>query len=393
MSDLNRETADLTATLVAIESVNPRLDESGSGEAEIAEFVAAWCRAEGLAAHLVDHGDGRQSVVAEYRSSAAGAPTLVLCGHLDTVGLGSMTAPLTPRIDGDRLYGRGSYDMKAGLAAILIACREAARQELAVSVVVLAVADEEHGSLGIRETLDHLGPEFHADAAIVTEPTELAIGLAHKGFQWTEIEIVGRAAHGSRPQLGIDAIVKAGPLLVRLAALGERLATRTHPLLGPATVHASLITGGQEPSTIPERCTLTIERRTLPGETSADVEAEIEEILAACRAADPEFSASARTLLTQPAMETDAASAIVTALADAAAAVTGAAADTVGLSYWADSAVIAARGIPTVLFGAAGEGAHADTEWVSLESAGALTRILVAAERRLAGDVILNYTA
>ena len=207
---------------------------------------------------------GRPSVVVRKRE--ARGRTLMLCAHLDTVGVEGMTDPHAPRIDGDRLYGRGAYDMKSGLAAALIACREAEGD-----VLVAAVADEEHASLGVQEVL----AAHTADAAIVTEPTERELIVAHKGFVWIELEIEGRAAHGSRYEEGVDAIVKAGPVLTAIGELDTQLAEHSHPLLGRGSVHASLIEGGAELSSYPARCTIGLERRTLPGETAAQVEAEI----------------------------------------------------------------------------------------------------------------------
>ena len=170
---------DLTRRLVSIESVNPTLAPGGSGEGEIARFVTAWAEDAGLTAETIPSPDGRPSVIV--RSSRTGAgPTLMLCGHLDTVGLGAMEHPLEPRLDGDRLLGRGAYDMKAGLAAAIVACRDASRAGINGQAIVAAVADEEHASLGIQAVLEHVT----ADAAIITEPTELAIGIAHRGFAW-----------------------------------------------------------------------------------------------------------------------------------------------------------------------------------------------------------------
>ena len=213
-----------------------------------------------------------------------------------------MADPHTPRIDGDRLFGRGAYDMKAGVAAALIAAREAVRLGLAGDVVVAAVADEEHASLGVQEALRHVS----ADAAVVTEPTELELVVAHKGFVWSEIEITGRSAHGSRPHLGVDAIVKMGPVLTELEQLDRALADRTHPLLGRASVHASVIEGGGELSSYPAHCTLGLERRTLPGETGEQIEAEVESLLDAlprggpCVACLPADVAGARPVRDRP---------------------------------------------------------------------------------------------
>ena len=299
----------------------------------------------------------------------------MLCGHLDTVGLGAMERPLEPRIDGDRLIGRGAYDMKGALAATLVACRDATRAGVNGQVIVAAVADEEHASLGIQAVLEHVT----ADAVIVTEPTELAIGISHRGFVWVEIEVIGRAAHGSRPHLGVDAIFRTGPVIAALEAYNVRLQGQRHPLLGPALLHASLIAGGSEMATLPDHVLLSVERRTIPGETQAMVEAQIEAVLRACRAADPALRAVARVTLARDPFEIDASHPFVGVVRDAAASVLGAPPAVDGLSFWADSAFTAAAGIPTVLFGPAGEGAHADDEWVSVGSLVTCAQVLTAA--------------
>jgi acetylornithine deacetylase len=369
----------LLADLVAIDSVNPALVTGGAGEAEIAAFVAGWARDAGLAVAVLEATPGRPSVIVRARGRGGGR-SLLLCAHLDTVTTEGMTQPGV-RIAGDRLYGRGAYDMKAGLAAALLACREAAGRGFAGDVIVAAVADEEHASLGIREALDTV----RADAAIVTEPTELQLVVAHKGFVWAEIEVTGRAAHGSRPQLGIDAIARTGPILTALGALDAALGARTHPLLGRPSVHASVIRGGEELSSYPASCRVGLERRTLPGETAADVRAELERLLAAGRRADPGLEASARIVLERAPFELPPDAPIAGAVRAAAADVLCAPPSVGGVSYWADSAFIAAAGIPTVLFGPKGAGAHAAEEWVSLAATEQVTRTLVGAAVRVCG--------
>jgi acetylornithine deacetylase/succinyl-diaminopimelate desuccinylase-like protein len=367
-------TADLTAllsSLVAADSVNPSLVPGGAGEHEIATVIEAWARAAGLETEWLEQTPGRPTVLVRARGTGGGR-TLLLCGHIDTVNVEGMSNPHTPRIDGDRLYGRGAYDMKAGVAAALIAAREASRAGLAGDVVVAAVADEEHASLGVQEALRRV----RADAAVVTEPTELELVIAHKGFVWSEIEVSGAAAHGSRPHLGVDAIMKMGAVLSELAQLDRSLAERIHPLLGRASVHASLIEGGVELSSYPARCTLALERRTLPGETGPEIEAELESLLARCREADRDFEASRRTLLVREPFEVDRSQEFVALVAHAAADVLGEPATIGGASYWADSAFIAAAGIPTTLFGPGGEGAHAIEEWVSLSDTETVARTL-----------------
>jgi acetylornithine deacetylase len=296
---------------------------------------------------------------------------LLLCGHLDTVGLAGTRDALTPRIEGDRIYARGAYDMKAGLAAALIACRDASLAGIDGEVIVAAVADEELASLGIHEVLTHLDPAG-IDAAVVTEPTERQVGSAHRGFVWTEVTVIGVAAHGSRPHLGADAILAAGHHLVAFDHFDQQLRDRPHPFLGPGNLHASLITGGTEQSTIPDRCVFTVERRTLPGETLERVEADVADLLERCRPADPRLTVTARTVLHRPPMETPPTAPIVQALLAAA----GPGTTVAPMSYWADSAFLSAAGIPTVLYGPEGEGAHADIEWVSRSGTSTATTVL-----------------
>jgi acetylornithine deacetylase len=347
---------DLLASLVAIDSVNPDLVPGGAGEPEIAAFVEQWAGDAGLESERLEATPGRPSVLVRARGTGGGR-TLLLCGHLDTVNVDGMSGAHAPRVEGDRLYGRGAYDMKAGVAAALIAAREASRAGLAGDVLVAAVADEEHASLGVQEALRHLS----ADGAVVTEPTELELVVAHKGFVWSEIDVTGRAAHGSRPHLGLDAIVKMGAVLEGLGGLDRALTERTHPLLGRASVHASLIEGGAELSSYPAHCKVSVERRTLPGETMEQIEGELTALLGRCRAADPALEVSQRTLLVREPFELDPDAELVRLFGELRPGTA-----TSGASYWADSAFIAAAGIPTVLFGPSGEGAHALEEWVSL---------------------------
>jgi acetylornithine deacetylase/succinyl-diaminopimelate desuccinylase family protein len=374
-------TSDLSAlvsSLVAIDSVNPSLVPGGAGEARIADFIEQWARDGGLQADRLEDTPRRPSVLVRAKGTGGGR-TLMLCGHIDTVNVEGMADPFSPRVEGDRLYGRGAYDMKAGVAAALIAAREASRLGLAGDVVVAAVADEEHASFGVQEMLGRVG----ADAAVVTEPTELGLVVAHKGFVWSEVEVRGRSAHGSRPHLGVDAIVKMGAVLRELDELDRSLADHAHPLVGRPSVHASLIEGGVELSSYPEHCKLSLERRTIPGETGEQIDREIESLLERRRADDPDFEASQRTLLVREPFEIDREAELVTIVSEAAADVLPDPVRIGGASYWADAAFIAAAGIPTVLFGPGGEGAHAIEEWVSLADTEAVARILVGVAARI----------
>jgi acetylornithine deacetylase len=337
---------ELAAALVAIDSVNPALVPGGAGEREIASFVAGWSSEHGLEVEIL--GDERPSVVATKRGSGGGR-SLLLNGHLDTVGVTGMEAPFEPRVEDGRLYGRGAYDMKGALAAILLAA--AAATGLRGDVIVTLVADEELASVGTEAVVDRV----HADAAIVVEPTDLRVAIAHRGFVGFELEAAGVAAHGSRPDLGVDAIAKMGPILVALAELDERLqAGPRHPLVGPASLHASLIQGGQELSSFPASCVLTGERRTIPGETVEQVE---RELLAIAGGSALRIVASRDPYTARP---DDPFVELVGSAADAG--------EYTGAPFWTDAALIAGAGIPTVLFGPAGEGAHATVEWVDLAS-------------------------
>lgn len=370
MTAASESALELLDALVRIDSVNPGLDSAGEGEAQIAAFVAEWGRRAGLRVEELEGTPGRPSVILRGGRDQGGR-RLLLCGHLDTVGLAGASSGLTPRVEGDRLYARGAYDMKAGLAAALIACRDASLAGIDGEVVMAAVADEELASLGIQEVLSHLVPGS-IDAAVVTEPTERQVGTAHRGFAWTEVTVTGIAAHGSRPHLGADAILAAGHLLAGFDQFDQQLRDRPHPFLGPGNLHASLISGGTEESTIPDRCVFTVERRTLPGETIERVEADVVDLLERCRPTDPRITVTARTTLYRPPMETPHTAPVVQALVAAAGPATGVA----PMSYWADSAFLSAAGIPTVLYGPEGEGAHADIEWVSRSGTSTASAVL-----------------
>jgi acetylornithine deacetylase/succinyl-diaminopimelate desuccinylase family protein len=373
------EVADLAARLVAVESINPDVVATGSGETEIARFVAEWCDRAGLETTLSEAAPGRPNVVAIARGSGGGR-SLLLNAHTDTVGVAGMTDPFTPRLEDGRLYGRGSYDMKGSLAACMLATAEVRGSGLRGDVILTAVSDEEFASVGTEA----VAASLHADAAIVTEPTELQLAIAHRGFVHLEIETHGRAAHGSRPHLGIDAIAKMGRVLVGIEELDRRLrADPTHPYVGSGSVHASLIEGGQEYSSYPARCVVQAERRTIPGESVELAESEVRAILDDAAAADPDFSGDVRVLASREPFEVTETDELVTTMRTCAAAVLGSEPEVVGVSFWADSALLAGAGIPTVLFGPRGEGAHAEVEWVDVESLEQCVEIYAAVAARL----------
>jgi acetylornithine deacetylase len=358
------DVAELAAKLVAVESINPDVVPGGSGEASLARLVAEWCDRAGLETTLSDAAPGRPNVVAVARGRGGGR-SLMLNAHLDTVGVAGMDDPFTPRLDGGRLHGRGAYDMKGSLAACMLAAVRARREGLAGDVVLTAVADEEFASVGTSA----IAASMQADAAIVTEPTELELAVAHRGFVHVEIETIGRAAHGSRPHLGIDAIAKMGRVLVGIEDLDRRLrAHPTHPYVGSGSVHASLIEGGQEFSSYPARCVVQAERRTVPGENVAQVEAELAEVVLIAGDGDQDFTAHVRVLASREPFEVAEDAELVRVVRGCAEQVLGGEPPLVGVSFWADSALLAEAGIPTVLFGPRGEGAHAEVEWVDVAS-------------------------
>ena len=360
MSDL----VQLASCLVAIESINPGVVAGGSGELGVARFVAEWCERAGLETTLTELRPTRANVVAVTRGSGGGR-SLMLNAHMDTVGVAGMSEPFEPRLEGGRLFGRGAQDMKGSLAACMLVAAEARSRGLRGDVILTAVADEELASIGTEA----VAASLTADAAIVTEPTELRLAVAHRGFVHLEVEVEGRAAHGSRPDLGIDAIAKMGRVLVGIEELDRRLrSSPTHPHLGSGSVHASLIEGGQEFSSYPARCVLQAERRTVPGESAALAEQELREIVDRASEGDPDFSARVCAPISREPFEVPEHAEIVHLVRRHATAVLGSEPDVVGAPFWADSALLAAAGIPTVVFGPVGEGLHSEVEWVDVAS-------------------------
>jgi acetylornithine deacetylase len=371
----------LVCELVAIESVNPDLVASGSGEARIAGFVASWLEGHGLSVEIVEPVPGRQSVIGVVRG-ARGGTSLMLNAHLDTVGAGGMSDPFVPVVKDGRVYGRGAYDMKGSLAAIMIAAREAKQLGLQGDLIVAAVADEEVASIGTSAVLSRR----EADAAIVTEPTQLRLCLAHKGFAWLEVETVGVAAHGSRPEVGVDAVAGMGRILTGIAGLDRRLRNgRGHPLLGRGSVHASTIAGGQEWSTYPARCVTRVERRTIPGEDGARALREIEDVVAAARESDPQLVASTKLVLERAPSQLGADSFVTAAVERAVTECLGSKPEVVGVAYWMDMALSNAAGIPTVAFGPSGDGAHSDVEWVDVWSLETCVRVYLRTAELICG--------
>ena len=373
---------ELLQELIRIPSVNPTLaPEEGHGEAAIAAFACQWLAARGLRSCLEEAAPGRPNVVAE--AGEGPGPVLVLCAHLDTVATAGMRIPpFEPRLKGNRVYGRGSYDMKGSAAAVMAAAAALAQEHLPGpvpgrvpgQVIVALVADEEYASLGTEDFLKR----HRADACILTEPSEGRLILTHKGFVWAELVTTGQAAHGSRWDLGVSAIGKMGRIITALEQFDQQeLRRRIHPLVGSASQHCALIQGGTGLSTYAPECHLRVERRTLPGETTEQVMRELEQVV---RQAGEE--AEIHCLLDRAPLLCDRDAPIARCLREAAQVVTRQPPLEAGVAYWMDAALFAAAGVPTVNYGPAGAGAHAAVEWVDLDSVLGCAQVLVQAARR-----------
>lgn len=362
------------ATLVRIDSTNPSLVPGGAGEAKVAEFVAEAMAEMGLEVDVWEPEPGRPNVVGVL-SGAGDGRSLMLNAHTDTVGVEGMEAPFTPRVEDGRMYGRGTQDMKGSLAAQLAAVRalQASDERLAGDVVVAAVIDEEHTSRGTEAVVER----YDADGAIVTEPTDLTLALAHKGFVWIDIETRGRAAHGSRPDEGVDANMHMGRVLSRLDELAAELRQRDgHLLVGTPSLHAAQIEGGTASSVYSAQCRLRVERRTVPGETVEQVQEEIQSILDALSADDRAFDAACDVAFARRPFEADGDGDVAAAVRTAGAEVLGRPPPDAGQTFWTDAALLADAGTDTVVLGPRGDGLHTTEEWVNLDSVETLARIL-----------------
>jgi acetylornithine deacetylase len=361
----------LLEQLISINSVNPSLVPGAPGEKEIATFVKNWCEQQSLEVQWLES-ESRPSLIIRAKGKGHGK-ILLLNAHMDTVGVKGITDPFEPKYDGKHLYARGALDMKSGLAACMVAIAKAQALNLSGDVILTAVANEESESIGTAQVLELL----HMDAAIVTEPTQLQAHIAHRGFAVFEIKTQGKASHTSQPHLGINAITQMGKILAEVEKVQQRLeAVLPHPLLGHGLLQAVLIQGGQELFTTPPRCTLHLERRSLPGETKETLESEICEILKRAQQKDVTLNPSYKTLLYREPYEVSEQSDIVQ-LVQRRLKARGLDDTLGGAPYWMDSALIAAKGIPTVIFGPSGGGIHAVDEWVDVDSVQVCAEVLL----------------
>ena len=363
----------LLSELVRIDSVNPSLVPGAAGEAEVARYIGGWMEELGLETRVYDVEPGRPNAVGILRGERGGR-SLILNGHTDTVGVDYYEGdPFKPRVRGGRLYGRGSFDMKGGLAASMAAVKAVVDSgaRLRGDLVLAAVCDEEYASIGTEKLVE----EYSADAAIVGEPTGGNVLVAHKGFAWVDVVTRGVAAHGSAFNEGVDAIAKMGGVLTGLEKLQQSLQGTMHPLVGPGSVHASIIEGGSELSTYPASCRLQLERRLIPGENRETVDVEMTALLRSLGKADPKFRAEHKVAFYRAPMEVSPEEPICQALAEASTRVLGREPLFIGGSGWLDTQIMTGRGIPSVSYGPSGDGAHAKEEWVDLGSVANAARV------------------
>ena len=363
-----------TQAMVGINSVNSDLESGAVGEGDMARYVADALSHIGVIPTVYEVESGRSNVVGILKGLGVGK-SLLLNAHLDTVGVTGMTDPFSAEIRDGNLYGRGAYDMKASLAAMLTVIKSFvdAHVQLNGDVLFTAVIDEEYGSKGTEHLVQHVT----ADAAILTEPTNLRICCAHRGFAWIEIITQGRAAHGARHHEGIDANMHMGRILVEIEKLSRDLLQRkSHPLLGTASIHVPLIHGGTSQSVYSAQCRIELERRLLPDDNLDEVTAAIQTIIDKLSAQDPQFKATVTTFFSRNPYEIDPSAEIVQVVKQATHAILSTEPEIYGELWWMDSALLADAGMETVIIGPTGDGIHADVEWVNLESVMQLAQIL-----------------
>lgn len=369
------ELLKLLQDLIAIPSVNPSLNpEEGQGEAQIAAFCRDWLQARGVEAWLDEPAPGRPNCVG--RVGRGEGPTLVLCGHIDTVSAAGMTIPpFEGRLADGKVYGRGSVDMKGGVAACMAAAAALAAEPAPMQgeLLLALVSDEEYASIGAADFVKR----YKGDACILTEPTDGKLIVAHKGFVWAKITVHGKAAHGSRWEVGVSAIAKMGKIITAIDEYDRTvLRARMAPLVGPASMHCALIEGGSGLSTYAEQCVLQVERRTLPGETLESVRAELQAIIDRLRAEDPQLDADVDAFFFRPPMNCPESEPIVDVLNRASEAVLGRRPPVTGAAFWMDAAFFDAAGIPSVVMGPTGDGLHGAVEWVDFRSVVDTAKIL-----------------
>lgn len=377
--------------LVQINSINPSLEKGGGGEKNIAAYIAEELDTMGVQTEVDEILPGRVNVTGTI-SGKGGGKSLIMNAHMDTVGVEGMENPFSGEIRNGKLYGRGSYDMKGSIAAILAAVKTLSENKVKLNgdLILSFVADEEFESLGTSRFIE----KYTADAAIVTEPTDLQICLAHRGFGVFNITTDGTTAHGGNHHLGVDANIKMGYVLCKLGQYSKRLQKRyKHPLCGVASMHVPLIKGGTSLFIYSDKCTIRAERRTLPGETKNGVTKEFYQIIEELKKNQPDFSASVECSIWRDPYEITRDRTIVKKLETATENVLGNHPGFTGHTWWEDSAILGQAGIETIIFGPAGGGIHEKTEWVQIKSVVDLSRILYATAIEFCNDSKVNSSS
>ena len=362
--------------LVRIDSRNPDLEDGAPGEGELAEYVNALLRELGWPVELYDLGHRRANVVAT-RSGSRSGPSLMINVHMDTVGVEGMPDPFSGELRDGRVWGRGAQDTKGGMAAVLGMARALADEEIELDgdLVLAFVADEENESIGTADLVGRVAP----DAAIVIEPSDLDVCVAHRGVAIYRLVTRGRTAHGGRPDLGVDANLHMGRLLAEVEQLGQSWRDQTdHPMLGPATLHVPLLSGGRQLFIYADECTARLECRTVPGQSETEVTRELEAVLDALRRQVTDFQGSVECVLWRSPYEIDPDRPIVRTVLEAAEEVRREPARTIAHGWWEDSALLGDAGIDTVVLGPRGDGLHEEVEWVDADSVVALAEVLYA---------------
>jgi len=354
-------TEKLLAELIALPSVNPAFLPARhpcAGEKRIADFLASVAAKAGLEVEFQKVAPGRVNVIARLLPPGKIRRTILLAPHLDTVGADG--TKFIPQRKNGRLYGRGACDTKGSVAAMLSALCELANAKsrpLETEIVFAGLIDEEHAQAGSRALVKS---RFKADLAIVGEPTKLQVVTTHKGSLWLELETHGKAAHGATPQFGKNAIHEMARIVDLLETdYAVQLRKRKHPLLGTATVNVGTISGGVQPNIVPYRCKITVDRRTLPGETDAGVQREIAAFL---RARKLSTKISSSKLAPALPLETNPKLPLIRQFLRSVRQ-----SKPMGVDFFCDAAVLSAGGIPSVVFGPGDVAqAHTADEWISL---------------------------
>jgi acetylornithine deacetylase len=351
------ELVALTAHLARIDSTNPTLVPGAAGERAVGQVVADWMAVRGWDVTVEWPAPDRPNVVGTIKGM--GGQPLLINAHLDTVGAKPATKQV--RVEDDRIYGRGVLDTKGGLAAALVAAEAVASLPPAGDIIVAAVCDEEAASIGT----EHLLTSTSAAGAVVIEPTDLQVVVAHPGFAVIECIFHGRASHTSRPQDGINAITPAVAFVRSVARYADELASGDDDeLFGRPTAQITRIDGGTELFTTPDRCTVVVELRTLPHQTPATAIDRIENLAAEARAQG--HSVESRRVIVRDPLSNNADQPITKLLIDALSE-QGRPSRVVGARYWTDAALVDARDIPVAVFGPGGDGIHSDDEWISID--------------------------